>query len=241
MTNQKRKIYGNYSKKIYCKNKLLGIMIESVYDENPKIIKFIDDFRNKIMTQNNDTLVISNINPTEEIRKLFHDGYCFYFAKMLEAAFPGGEVCLAYPYGHIVYVYNGIPYDIEGHSITESNTFIPTWFLSSTLNDFLHIDGKTPRINTSDPGVIEQIGVMWERFTKLIKNYGNCILKYPSVFDMLDAELTETEEKILKDEREFRKDYNEFMNLNKPLTDYDLKVHSEFAAYCNTIAWGKIK
>lgn len=48
------------------------------------------------------------------IHDLFRAGFCYYFAKMLENAFPGGEVCWAAPYSHIVYNYNGICYDIEG-------------------------------------------------------------------------------------------------------------------------------
>ena len=42
----------------------------------------------------------------ESIRHLFEAGYCYYFAKMLEDAFPGGTICVCYPFGHIVYVYN---------------------------------------------------------------------------------------------------------------------------------------
>lgn len=34
----------------------------------------------------------------ETIRSLFEAGYCYYFAKMLEDAFPGGVACLCYPF-----------------------------------------------------------------------------------------------------------------------------------------------
>ena len=56
----------------------------------------------------------SGVENLQVIYDLFIQGYCYYFAKMLEDAFPGGEIYQAYPYGHIVYVYDGIPYDING-------------------------------------------------------------------------------------------------------------------------------
>ena len=50
----------------------------------------------------------------ETVRRLFQAGYCYYFALILKEAFPDGEVSWAAPFGHIVYVYQGIPYDIDG-------------------------------------------------------------------------------------------------------------------------------
>ena len=70
------------------------------------ILKFIDNFRTR---ENN------HIEKGEEcVRHLFRSGYCYYFAKMLEIAYPGGKVCLTYPYGHFIYWYNDEAYDIEG-------------------------------------------------------------------------------------------------------------------------------
>ena len=74
----------------------------------------------------------------EAIRYLFEAGYCYYFARMLEDAFPGGDVCLMYPFGHITYVYDGIIYDIGGVSDAEYEALIPVKYLGDTINVFRH-------------------------------------------------------------------------------------------------------
>ena len=60
------------------------------------IEQFIDDFR----TRQNDYIPTDNNDAEEVIRHQFRAGYCYYFAHMLELAYPGGEVCLCYPFGH---------------------------------------------------------------------------------------------------------------------------------------------
>lgn len=80
----------------------------------------------------------SGVENLQVIYDLFIQGYCYYFAKMLEDAFPGGEICQAYPYGHIVYVYDGIPYDINGicdYDVSDED-FIPISKIN--INDFKH-------------------------------------------------------------------------------------------------------
>ena len=74
----------------------------------------------------------------ETIRYLFEAGYCYYFALMLEGAFPGGDICLMYPFGHITYVYDGIIYDIGGVSDNEYEALIPIKYLGNTINVFKH-------------------------------------------------------------------------------------------------------
>lgn len=74
----------------------------------------------------------------ETIRYLFEEGYCYYFARMLEDAFPGGDVCLMYPFGHITYVYDGIIYDISGVSDAEHEALIPVKYLGDTISIFKH-------------------------------------------------------------------------------------------------------
>ena len=74
----------------------------------------------------------------ETIRYLFEAGYCYYFARMLEDAFPGGDVCLMYPFGHITYVYDGIIYDIGGVSDAEYESLIPIKYLDNTISVFKH-------------------------------------------------------------------------------------------------------
>lgn len=86
----------------------------------------------------------------ETIRSLFEAGYCYYFAQMLKDAFPGGEICLCYPYGHIVYAYKGVMYDISGVSGAEYEELIPIDLLTAeeliafrhVSNEVYHLDVK---------------------------------------------------------------------------------------------------
>ena len=48
---------------------------------------------------------------------LFTDGYCYYFAKILEEAYPGGTICKPWPIGHFIYKYRTKYYDIDGEYI----------------------------------------------------------------------------------------------------------------------------
>lgn len=75
----------------------------------------------------------------DNIHNLFQGGYCYYFAKMLEDAFPGGTVCQAAPFEHIIYQKNGICYDIEGVYNGEAERFIPVIELKEAVNNFRHI------------------------------------------------------------------------------------------------------
>lgn len=77
----------------------------------------------------------------EIIRTLFRDGYCYYFALMLKDAFPEGEICWAAPFGHIVFVHNGIPYDIGGVYCGEPEDFIQVRYMEETIDDFRHVPG----------------------------------------------------------------------------------------------------
>ena len=77
----------------------------------------------------------------ETIRCLFEAGYCYHFAKTLEDAFPGGQICYCYNFGHIVYCYEGVAYDIGGVSDAEHEMYIPISELGDAINDFKHIPG----------------------------------------------------------------------------------------------------
>lgn len=102
---------------------------------DPKVIEFISDvlFHGAPRVTTNDSV--------ETIRSLFEAGYCYYFAKTLEDAFPGGIVCLCYPFGHIVYVYEGVAYDISGVTDAEYESFIPLTWMKDGANDFRHVPG----------------------------------------------------------------------------------------------------
>ena len=96
------------------------------------IEQFIDNFRTREIDDNGE-------DSEEVIRHLFMSGYCYYFALMLQDAYPSGEICLAYPFGHIVYLYEGVPYDVEGVYSGKSDEFIPIKYLGNGIDDFRHI------------------------------------------------------------------------------------------------------
>lgn len=67
---------------------------------------FIRKFRTKFGEFDKDT--------EESIRSMYCDGFCYYFAKILAEAYPGGYICKPWPIGHFVYQYNDKYWDIEG-------------------------------------------------------------------------------------------------------------------------------
>ena len=102
----------------------------------------------------------SHEDSIETIRYLFESGYCYYFAKMLEQAFPGGTICYCYNFGHIVYVFDEVAYDISGVSDAEVELLIPIEELGDSVLDFMHIPGK--RFCTT----VKQIEKLGERVRK---------------------------------------------------------------------------
>lgn len=76
------------------------------------------------------------------LHKQFASGYCFYFAHILKIAFGRGNIRLAAPYGHIVWVDdNGTAYDIDGVYV-EHDVLIPVEVLGEGIEDFMHVPGK---------------------------------------------------------------------------------------------------
>lgn len=79
----------------------------------------------------------------EVMYPLFTSGYCYYFANMLKSAFDVGTLCLCYPYGHIVYMKDYVPYDITGEYEGEEKLFIPIKYLDKEdLENFKHTSDK---------------------------------------------------------------------------------------------------
>ncbi len=102
---------------------------------------------------------------SESIRSTFRDGYCFYFANMLQTAFQRGTICWAAPFGHIVWLDdNNIPYDIEGVNESECEAYIPISFLGESIKDFKHIPNET--FNASDE-YIQNIIKQYKQSTKV--------------------------------------------------------------------------
>lgn len=102
------------------------------YCANKNIINFIADIR---FHSGNGVAIEDSI---ETIRCLFEAGFCYDFAKILERIYPGGEVCYCYDFGHIVYVYEGIAYDISGVTDVEYEMFIPLSAMGKLAFDFEH-------------------------------------------------------------------------------------------------------
>lgn len=115
----------------------------------------------------------------ESIRHLFEAGYCYYFAKMLEDAFPGGTICVCYPFGHIVYVYNEVAYDICGVTDAEFEMLMPVELLGSYIDDFRHVPGVLPKV----PGV--SISTLSERCKREQKDVF-ALCKYPKCAEVVE-------------------------------------------------------
>lgn len=80
------------------------------------------------------------------IESLFHEGYCYYFALMLQAAFKRGKICYAYDCSHIVWLDGNAEeksraYDITG-VVTDYEYLIPVEVLGNGILDYMHIPGK---------------------------------------------------------------------------------------------------
>lgn len=65
---------------------------------------------------------------------------------MLKVAFNRGEICLAAPFGHIVWVDDDIAYDVEGCSTVEYIYLIPIAYLDNNIEDFMYVPEKTSKL-----------------------------------------------------------------------------------------------
>lgn len=117
----------------------------------------IEEFikRSKETDPNSDNIVLAFIynfihkeahsdRECELIRSLFMNGYCYYFAHMLQLAFNRGFVYWCAPFGHFVWIdpCTGTPYDIEGVSTAESWYYIPEYYIEDGVKDFKHVPGE---------------------------------------------------------------------------------------------------
>ena len=106
-----------------------------------EILEFIENFR----------CGLGQFNKKESgiVQQLFENGFCYYFAKILKDAFPGGELCIPWPIGHFVYKYNDKYWDISGEYIPKQHDciymlllnhkyFIDDNFIRCIENRFMH-------------------------------------------------------------------------------------------------------
>ena len=80
---------------------------------------------------------ISIKKATKPIIRFYTEGMCYWFAKMLNDAYPGGRMCVKSGQGHIVYYYEGKIYDIEGIHL-EKAKYIPVEYFGDKIDDFKH-------------------------------------------------------------------------------------------------------
>ncbi len=125
---------------------------------DPAVLQFIDSF---IQHEGE-----SNV---EVIRHLFRAGYCYYFATMLQTAFGRGKLCLAYPFGHIVWLDGDdetvdVAYDIEGVYEGEADYLVPVEFLCEAIEDFMHVPGKTAY---ADAEMVRDIGRRYQEAKRI--------------------------------------------------------------------------
>lgn len=103
-------------------------------EADPNVLQFITELT---------CCATTNEDQWEIIRSTFMAGYCYHFAHMLKHAFKRGEVCIAAPFGHCVWVdENGTAYDAEGMNFGEQVYNIPESYLGDAIKDFTHIPGE---------------------------------------------------------------------------------------------------
>ena len=113
----------------------------------------------------------------DAIEVLFRQGYCWHFAHMLKTTFGCGEVCWAAPFGHFVYMYNGIPYDVEGVYQGEATYFIPESYIpEELLLDFKHIPDNTGKPGGATTEDLQDIMMKYCMDMGLI--YDNSVMQY---------------------------------------------------------------
>ena len=112
-------------------------------DQQKIVLEFIDNFSTFFNNW--------DYEKYKEFRKLFTMGFCWHFAKMLQATFNRGDVCIAFPIGHFVWVdTDGVAYDIDGVDITNCDCYIPEQYLKDELINFKHIPGESIQSSTND-------------------------------------------------------------------------------------------
>lgn len=112
------------------------------------ILKFRGDTGDRISDDKRDEVVNLTVNK-------YTNGYCYYFAKILQAAFRRGDVVILAPYSHLVWRdVDGKLYDINGEvnerDYEEFECQIEEEYLGDHLRNFLHRDGYTCNTTKED-------------------------------------------------------------------------------------------
>lgn len=108
---------------------------------------FICNFRNRQSHIENGSKCVCN---------LFGTDYHYYFAKILQAAYPGGQVCLALPEKHFVYKYAEQTWDIEGRYTDGVKLINETKIPNDVLRVFKHLNSSPNTYDKDIDAWIEQ-------------------------------------------------------------------------------------
>ena len=187
----------------------------------PQIIKFIADFV---------------YFDDQDVHNRFKNGYCYYFAKMLQTAFPGGYIAWAVPFGHLVYMYNQVPYDIEGVYPGEATEFIPEEFLGDAINDFTH-NGHDFNANQAQLDKIIDHYHQEQRPSEFVKPYqlSSKLIAFKLAYDLLDTGKQFTgEDVITANNDDFNHHYSNHHNFNiigQSLMDFVLPLNLKNAIF----------
>lgn len=117
---------------------------EGEQEEVEKILLFIGGMHDKATYDSEE----------DSLYNVFENGYCYYFAQILNFAFPNkGDIFWVRNYGHIVWQSHstGICYDISGIYLeyTSTDDLVPIDRLGQLLKDFKH-NGEEYRCYNSD-------------------------------------------------------------------------------------------
>ena len=82
----------------------------------------------------------------------YTQGMCYWFAKILEDAYPGGTILVVMHRGHIVYEYAGHFYDIRGEFVDKRAKMVPIEYFGDFIDDFKHCykGGEATRKDITD-------------------------------------------------------------------------------------------
>lgn len=105
---------------------------EGEQEEVEKVLSFISGMHDKATEDSEE----------DSLYNVFENGYCYYFAQILNFAFPAlGQVVWIRNHGHIVWqsYFSGICYDVSGiYTDYEEYDLVEVGRLGSLLVDFLH-------------------------------------------------------------------------------------------------------
>lgn len=153
-------------------NTWMSLIKKQHLEADKDVLQFIYNFNN--MQYNSSDKKKSDII-IEGIYNQFANGYCYYFASILKTAFNRGEICIAAPFGHIVWVdENNVPYDICGCNDSECDFYIPVFMLGDMLKDFKHVPNDEHN-TTSD------------EITALMTEWSNVVYTYHNSDKLRDA------------------------------------------------------